>query len=171
MDYDKVGQSVTTLLKTAVPEGGTTSQYDKIPAVDEQRELIVSHLKSTYTTETGEMLNAKEFVDTSNTYKNMLKVADGELQTIHTKEKSLESNIAKQKENIEKSKHVNTMLQMLFVTFLIVIVIYTIGGSWAHSISLIILIVGFGIVLYTRGELPATDFSSIKQWISTTLGR
>ena len=170
MDYEKVGQSITSLLKTAVPEGGSTKDYDKIPAVDEQRELIVSHLKSTYTTETGEMLNAKEFVDTSNTYKNILKAADGQLETIYAKEKTLESDIAKQKEQIATSKRINTSLQMLFVTFLIAIVVYTIGGSWAHTIGLIIVVIGFGIVLYTRGEIPNIDFSGIKQWIYTTVG-
>ena len=170
MDYKKVGETITTLLKSAVPEGGTTTDYDKIPVVNEQRELIVSHLKSTYTTETGEMINAKEFVDTSNTYKNMLKVAEGDLETIDSKKKSLESGIAEQKEAIEKSKRVNTMLQMLLAILLIVIVIYVIAGSWAHGVGLIVLILGFGIVLYTRGEIQPLDFSAIKQWISTTLG-
>jgi hypothetical protein len=33
-----------------------------------------------------------------------------------------------------------------------------------------VLLVGFGFVLYSRGEIEVTDFSSIKQWISTTLG-
>ena len=130
----------------------------------------MSHLKSTYTTETGEMLNAKEFVDTSKTYKNILKVAEGDLETIHAKEKTLESDIAKQKDQIESSKRINTSLQMLFVTFVIAIVVYTIGGSWAHTLGLIIVVVGFGIVLYTRGEIPDIDFSGIKQWIFTILG-
>jgi hypothetical protein len=170
MDYTKVGESITTLLKSAVPEGGSTKDYDKIPAVDQQRELIVSHLKSTYTTETGEMINAKEFVDTSNTYKNMLKVAEGELETIYSKKNTLESGIAKQKEAIEKSKRVNAMLQMLFAILLIVIVIYSIWGSWAHGVGLVVLVIGFGIVLYTRGEIPPLHFSDMKQWISTTLG-
>lgn len=170
MDYENIGQSITTLLKTAVPEGGTTTEYDKIPEVEKQRDLIVSHLKSTYTTETGEMINAKEFVDTSNTYKNMLKVAEGDLETIGQREQTLNSHIAIQKDAIERSKQVNTILQMLFVTLLVVIVIYAIGGSWAHAIGFIVLLVGFGIVLYTRGEIDMLDFSAIKQWIYTTLG-
>ena len=72
MDYRRVGDSINTLLKTAVPEGGSTSKYDKIPLADDSREVIVSHIKSTYTTETGEMINGKEVIDTVNTYKNMI---------------------------------------------------------------------------------------------------
>lgn len=170
MDYDKVSQSIATLLKSAVPEGGTTKDYDKIPAVDEQRDIIISHLKSTYTTETGEMLNAKEFVDTSKTYKNMLKVSEGEIETIHTKEKTLESEITKKKEVIQKSKSVNNILKILFVTLLLAIVTYVVLSSWAHVLVFIILLTGFGIAVYTRGEIPETDFSAIKQWIYTTLG-
>lgn len=170
MDYEKVSQSITTLLKSAVPEGGTTKDYDKISAVDEQRDIIVSHLKSTYTTETGEMLNAKEFVDTANTYRNMARSSDGNIETIQTEEKTLEGEITKQKESIQKSKNVNNILKILIVTVLVSIVIYVLLGSWAHIIAIVILLTGFGIALYTRGELPETDFSSIKQWISTTLG-
>lgn len=170
MDYEKVSQSIATLLKSATPEGGTTKDYGKIPAVDEQRDIIVSHLKSTYTTETGEMLNAKEFVDTANTYRNMLTSAEGEIETIQTREKTLEGEITKQKESIQKSKNVNNVLKILIVTILVTIVIYVLLGSWAHILAFIVLLIGFGIALYTRGELPDTDFSSIKQWISTTLG-
>ena len=170
MDYDKVSKSVMTLLKTAVPEGGSTKDYDKIPAVDEQRELILSHIKSTYVSDTGEMINAKEFVDTSKTYKNMLKSGEGELETVQTRTKQLEAEISKKKDSIETSKHINNVLKILFVTILLVIVNYAIGGEWVHSIGLLILLIGFGIVLYTRGEKSIIDFSAIKQWISMTLG-
>ena len=170
MNYNKVSQSITTLLKSAVPEGGTTKEYDKLPAVDEQRDIIVSHMKSTYTTETGEMLNAKEFVDTSKTYKNMLKVSEGEIETIHTKTKTLEEKITKQKEHIEKSRNVNNILKILFVAVVLAIPAYVVMGSWAHILVFIILLIGMGIALYTRGEIPSIDFSSIKQWTSTTVG-
>ena len=170
MNYNKVSQSITTLLKSAVPEGGTTKEYDKLPAVDEQRDIIVSHMKSTYTTETGEMLNAKEFVDTSKTYKNMLKVSEGEIETIHTKTKTLEEKITKQKEHIEKSRNVNNILKILFVAVVLAIPAYVVMGSWAHILVFIILLFGMGIALYTRGEIPSIDFSSIKQWTSTTVG-
>lgn len=170
MDYNKVSQSITTLLKSAVPEGGNTKQYEQIPAVDEQGDIIVSHLKSTYTTETGEMINAKELVDTSTTYKNMLKVAEGEIETIQARTQTLESAITKQKSYIEKSKSVNNILQILLATVFLVIVNYAIGGPWVHAIGFILLIIGFGVALYTRGEISMIHFSSIKQWISTTLG-
>lgn len=170
MDYDNVSQSIATLLKSAVPEGGTTQNYDKIPAVDEQRDIIVSHLKSTYTTETGEMINAKEFVDTANTYRNMVRSSEGELETIQTRTRTLETEITKEKESIQNSKQVNNILKILFITVLLVIVNYAIGGPWVHAIGFIILIIGFGVSLYTRGEIEVFDFSSIKQWISTTLG-
>lgn len=170
MDYADISRSVTKLIKTAVPEGGNTSKYNKIRDVDQQRDIVVSHLKSTYTTETGEMINAKEFIDTSNTYKNMLKNTEGELQNIRSKEITLDSKIAEQKGSIQRSKQINTVLQTLFVTLLIVVIVYAIGGPWVHPTAFVVLIIGFGIVLYTRGEMHLLDFSSIRQWISTTLG-
>jgi len=170
MDYRRVGDSITTLLKTAAPEGGSTSKYDKIPLADDSREIIVSHIRSTYTTETGEMINAKEVVDTSNTYKNMLKSTQGELESIKTRTRQLKSKISIEKENVKRSKRTNNMLQILFWTIVIVIAVYSIGGSWVHGVGFLVLIIGFGIALYSRGEIQVTDFSSFKQWISTTLG-
>ena len=170
MDYRRVGDSINTLLKTAVPEGGSTSKYDKIPLVDDSREVIVSHIKSTYTTETGEMINGKEVIDTANTYKNMLKSSEGQLEGIKIRTRTLEAEVSKEKDNVKKSKQVNTMLQILFWTIIAVVAVYAIGGSWVHGIGLVVLIVGFGFVLYSRGETGIGDFSSIKQWISTTLG-
>jgi hypothetical protein len=170
MDYRRVGDSINTLLRTAVPKGGSTSKYDTIPLADDTREVIVSHIRSTYTTETGEMINAKEVVDTANTYKNMLKSSEGELEGIKVKANTLEAEISKEKENVKRSKQTNTMLQILFWTIVAVIAVYAVGGSWAHGIGLAVLLVGFGFVLYSRGEIQVTDFSSFKQWISTTLG-
>jgi hypothetical protein len=170
MDYADISRSVTKLIKTAVPEGGNTSKYNKIRDVDQQRDIVVSHLKSTYTSETGEMINAKEFIDTSNTYKNLLKSTEGELQTVRSKEVALERTIVEQKGSVEKSKQVNSILQLLFITLLLVTIIYAIGGPWAHSLAFVVLIAGFGYVLYSRGETDLLDFSSIRQWISTTLG-
>lgn len=170
MDYTKVGDSIAILLKSAVPEGGTTQNYDRIAPVEEQRELIVSHIKSTYTTDTGEMLNGKEVIDASNTYKNMLTSSEGELETIRTTSKTLESEITRGKSEIEESRKINNILKILIGTVLLVIVNYAIGGAWVHGVAFLLLIIGFGIALYTRGEISVTDFSSIKQWISTTLG-
>jgi hypothetical protein len=170
MDYRRVGDSINTLLRTAVPEGGSTSKYDKIPLVDDGREIIVSHIKSTYTTETGEMINGKEVIDTANTYKNMIKSSEGELEEIKLKAKTLEAEIVKEKEHVKSSKQTNTILQILFWTIVVVIANYSIGGSWVHGIGFLVLIIGFGFALYSRGEIQVTDFSSFKQWISTTLG-
>jgi hypothetical protein len=170
MDYRRVGDSINTLLRTAVPEGGSTSKYDKIPLVNDSREVIVSHIKSTYTTETGEMINGKEVIDTANTYKNMLKTSEGELEGIKEQANTLEAEISKEKENVKRAKEVNNMLQILFWTIIAVIAVYSVGGSWVHGVGFAVLLVGFGFVLYSRGEIEVTDFSSIKQWISTTLG-
>ena len=170
MDYRQVGDSISTLLKTAAPEGGSTSRYDRIPLANDSREIIVSHIKSTYTTETGEMINGKEVIDTANTYKNMLKSSEGELESIKSKEKTLEAEIAKEREHVKRSKQTNSMLQILFWTIIAVIGVYAVGGSWVHGIGLAVLLVGFGFVLYSRGEIEVTDFSSFKQWTSTTLG-
>jgi hypothetical protein len=170
MDYRQVGDSINTLLRTAVPEGGSTSKYDKVPLANESREVIVSHIKSTYTTETGEMINGKEVIDTANTYKNMLKTSEGELEDIKAKAQTLEAEISKEKENVKRAKEANNMLQILFWTIIAVIAVYSVGGSWVHGVGFAVLLVGFGFVLYSRGEIEVTDFSSIKQWISTTLG-
>jgi len=170
MDYRRVGDSINTLLRTAVPEGGSTSKYDKIPLVNDSREVIVSHIKSTYTTETGEMINGKEVIDTANTYKNMLKTSEGELEGIKVKAQTLEAEISKERENVKRAKETNNMLQILFWTIIAVIAVYSVGGSWVHGVGFLILIIGFGIALYSRGEIEVTDFSSFKQWISTTLG-
>jgi hypothetical protein len=170
MDYRQVGDSISTLLRTAVPEGGSTSKYDKIPLANDSREVIVSHIKSTYTTETGEMINGKEVIDTANTYKNMLKTSEGELEGIKVKAQTLEAEISKEKENVKRAKETNNMLQILFWTIIAVIAVYSVGGSWVHGVGFAVLLVGFGFVLYSRGEIEVTDFSSIKQWISTTLG-
>jgi hypothetical protein len=170
MDYRQVGDSISTLLRTAVPEGGSTSKYDKIPLANDSREVIVSHIKSTYTTETGEMINGKEVIDTANTYKNMLKTSEGELEDIKVKANTLEAEISKEKENVKRAKEANNMLQILFWTIIAVIAVYSVGGSWVHGVGFAVLLVGFGFVLYSRGEIEVTDFSSIKQWISTTLG-
>jgi hypothetical protein len=170
MDYRQVGDSISTLLRTAVPEGGSTSKYDKIPLVNDSREVIVSHIKSTYTTETGEMINGKEVIDTANTYKNLLKSTEGELEGIKVKAQTLEAEISKEKENVKRAKETNNMLQILFWTIIAVIAVYSIGGSWVHGVGFAVLLVGFGFVLYSRGEIQVTDFSSFKQWISTTLG-
>ena len=171
MDYRQVGDSISTLLRTAVPEGGSTSKYDKIPLVNDSREVIVSHIKSTYTTETGEMINGKEVIDTANTYKNMLKTSEGELEGIKVKAQTLEAEISKEKENVKRAKEVNNMLQILFWTIIAVIAVYSVGGSWVHGVGFAVLLVGFGFVLYSRGETGIGDFSSIKQWIATTLGQ
>jgi len=170
MDYRQVGDSISTLLRTAVPEGGSTSKYDKIPLANDSREVIVSHIKSTYTTETGEMINGKEVIDTANTYKNLLKTSEGELEDIKVKAQTLEAEISKEKENVKRAKEANNMLQILFWTIIAVIAVYSVGGSWVHGVGFAVLLVGFGFVLYSRGEIEVTDFSSIKQWISTTLG-
>ncbi len=100
----------------------------------------------------------------------MLKSSEGELAYIKSKTKTLEAEILKKKEHVKSSKQTNTILQILFWTIVLVIVNYSVGGAWVHGVGFLILIIGFGIALYSRGEIEVTDFSSIKQWISTTLG-
>jgi hypothetical protein len=116
------------------------------------------------------MINGKEVIDTANTYKNMLKTSEGELEDIKAKANTLEAEISKEKENVKRAKEANNMLQILFWTIIAVIAVYSVGGSWVHGVGFAVLLVGFGFVLYSRGEIEVTDFSSIKQWISTTLG-
>lgn len=168
MEFAKATDSINTILKTAVPAGGTTTQYDQLPAVDAQRDLIVSHVKCTYTSDTGEILNSKEFVDTSNTYKNMLTTQTNELEESRGKIKRLEDNVKKGSTEVEKIERTTRILLILLITISITIGLYILGGQYVHGIAFLILISGFMIVLYTRGEKMDIDFSPIKQWISTT---
>jgi hypothetical protein len=167
MEFAEATDSINTLLKSAVPEGGTTAEYDKIPGMDSQRDLIVSHIKCTYTNDTGEMLNAKEVVDTSKTYKNMLTTVDGELEDSRGKIHQLETNLQKTTDEVSKTERINRSLMTLLITVTIAVGVYIVLGSWGHGIVLFILVAGFMFVLYTRGEKVSIDFSPIKQWIST----
>ena len=173
MDYLKKSQDIATLLKSAAPEGGTTAAYDKIPTADEDRELIVSHLKSTYTSETGEMLSAKEFVDTANTYKNMMKGADDELKNTRDKVKELREKIQVAETEVGKSESIKNILLILAVSVVIAVALYFVGGEMSHGIALVALVCGFWYATYTRGETVRLDipseFPDITQWMSTTL--
>lgn len=173
MDYAKTTDAVNILLKSAAPEGGTTKDYDKIPGVDSQRDLVVSHLKSTYTTETGEMLNAKEVVDSANTYKHMLNSSNEELGNTRQKIKRIEARIATTKADLKKAEKVKNVLQVLTLTVVIAIGVYLGLGSWGHTPAFFVLLAGFGYVLYTRGEYVRSDsstkFPDIRQWMYKTI--
>jgi len=173
MDYAKVTDAVNILLKTAAPEGGTTKDYDKLPGVDAQRDLVVSHLKSTYTTETGEMLNAKEVVDSANTYKHMMDSSTDELGNTRAKIRTLTEKIATTQTDLEKAQKIKNVLQILTVTVVITIGVYIGMGSWGHTPAFFVLLAGFMYVLHTRGEPVRLDssakFPDIRQWMYTTL--
>lgn len=159
MDYANTTDALNILLKTAAPEGGTVKDYDKIPGVDAHREFVVSHLKSTYTTETGEMLNAKEVVDSANTYKHMLDSSSEELGTTRNKIKKINRRIESAKLDLEKSEKVRNILQVLTVTVVLAIGVYLALGSWGHSPVFFILLAGFMFVLHTRGDM--TTFTEL----------
>jgi hypothetical protein len=167
MDYGKATESINILLKTATPEGGSTVQYDKIPTIEAQRDLIVSHVKCTYTSDTGEMLNSKEFVDTSKNYKNMLTTQTNQVEHSKGKLKRLEENVKKGSTEVEKIERTTRILLILLITVSITIGLYLLGGQYAHSPAFMVLIAGFMIVLYTRGEKVDIDFLQMKQWKST----
>ena len=167
MDYGKATESINFLLKSATPEGGTTVQYDKIPAIEAQRDLIVSHVKCAYTSDTGEMLNSKEFIDTSKNYKNMLTTQSNQLEESKGKLKRLEENVEKGTTEVEKIERTTRILMILLITVSITIGLYLLGGGYMHGPAFIVLVAGFMIVLYTRGEKLDIDFSLIKQWTSS----
>jgi hypothetical protein len=173
MDYEKTTDAVNILLKSAAPEGGTTTDYDKIPGLDEQRDLVVSHLKSTYTTETGEMLNAKEVVDSANTYRHMLNSSDEELGNTRHRIKIIKERIATTKMDLEKAEKVRNILQVLSLAVAIAIGLYLGLGSWGHTPAFLILLAGLIYVLYTRGESVRSDssakFPDIRQWMYKTI--
>jgi hypothetical protein len=167
MEFAKATDSINTLLKSATPEGGTTTQYDKIPGMDAQRDLIVSHIKCAYASDTGEMINTKEFVDTSKTYKNMLTTIEGELDASRNKLRKLEKNVKNASVEADKTERTNRILLTLLITVTIAVALYIMLGSWGHGLVFLILVGGFMFALYTRGEKLSIDFSPFKQWIST----
>ena len=173
MDYAQVTDAVNILLKTAAPEGGTTKDYDKIPGADAQRDLVVSHLKSTYTTETGEMLNSKELVDSINTHKHMMDSSNDELGNTRNKIRKLTETIATTQTDLEKAQKIKNILQILTITVVITIGVYIGMGSWGHTIAFFVLLAGFMYVLYTRGEPVRSNspvnFSDIRQWMYKTI--
>lgn len=166
MEFAKATDSINTLLKSATPEGGTTTEYDKIPGMDAQRDLIVSHIKCAYATDTGEMVRTKEFVDTSKTYRNMLTTIEGELDSSRNKLRQLKKNISKTREEVEKTERTNRILFILLLTVTAAVTLYVMLGSWGHGIVFLVLVGGFMFALYTRGEKVTIDFSPFKQWIS-----
>jgi len=168
MDYLKKSQEIATLLKSAAPEGGTTSDYDKIPTADQDREVIISHLKSTYTSETGEMLNAKEFTDTAKTYKNMMLGTDDELGKTRNKMKELRDKIQEAETEVGKSEKVKNILLILVVSVGIAVALYIMGGEWAHGSALVVLLLGFWYATLspdtTTPILTEVDLKWLNDW-------
>ncbi len=160
MDYAKVTDGIIQLVKSAVPENSDTSKYAQIPELDKQRDIIVSHLKSTYDGDTNNQLTAKEFVDTAKTHKNMMVSEQGEREEIDRKIKKLESDIQANKDELESSLKVRRVLQILLATSVITLGLYIVGGSFRfiHAIAFLVLLAGLMAVLYTRGEKTEWTF-------------
>ena len=154
MDYAKVTDGIITLVKSAVPENTDTRKYGEIPEMDKQRDVIVSHLKSTYDSDTQQQLNAKEFVDTAKTYKNMMVSEEGEHDRLKQKMKELESKIQANKDELESSLKVRRVLQILLATATVTLGLYIVGGSFrfVHTLAFFVLLAGLMVVLYSRGE-------------------
>ena len=154
MNYAALTDTIMNVVKSAVPENSDTTKYSEIPEVDKQRDLIVSHLKSTYDGDTNHQLSAKEFVDTAKTYKNMMMSEEGEREKLTRKMKELESQISANKDELESSLKVKRVLQILLVTAVITLGIYIVGGSFqfVHTLAFFVLLAGLMAVLYSRGE-------------------
>ena len=170
MDYLKKSRDIDEKLKAVAQEGGST---ENIPTNDEERELIISHIKSTYTTDTGEMLTAKEFADTAKTYRNMMQGTEDDLGNSRDKMKALREKIADAETEVGKSEKVKNTLFILVISVSSAVVLYVMGGEWAHGGALIVLVLGFWYATYSRMNTvrsePAFEFSDITQWMSTTL--
>jgi hypothetical protein len=154
MDYAKVTDGIIQLVKSAVPENSDTRKYSEIPELDKQRDMIVTHLKSTYDGDTNNQLSAKEFVDTAKTYKNMMVSEEGQREDIDRKIKKLESDIQANKDELESSLKVRRVLQILLATATITLALYIVGGSFrfVHTLAFFVLLAGLMAVLYSRGE-------------------
>lgn len=140
MDYLKKSRDIDAKLKAAAEEGGTA---ENLPTNDEERELIISHMKSTYTTETGEMLTAKEFADTAKTYRNMMQGTDDDLGNSRDKTKALRDKIADAETEVGKAEKVKNTLFILMISVSSAVVLYVMGGEWAHGGALVVLVLGF----------------------------
>lgn len=168
MDYGTVTQSANTVIKTAAGSSDDFTEYDKIPAIEEQREIIVSHLRQSYHDETGNALSGKELSDAAQSYKNMLKGTDGEIERLHGHVKEVEARITTARSDLEKSEQIRRILQVLVVTAVVVTGIYATRSSFAHVASLAVLLTGAAVVLYTRGE--AARFKTFWDFVYTNNG-
>ena len=154
MDFGTITNNVNTIIKTSGGGGGTTDAYKDIPAMDTQREIIVSHMKSDYSDKTLKMLNAKAFADTARTYKNLTTSTGGEIETIRSHASNLESKINTRKSDLKISSGRTIVLQVLAGTIALVVAIYAMFSSsqYVHTLALTCLIAGFGYALYLRGQ-------------------
>ena len=160
MDFATITDQVGSILKSAGRTGGNTKAYVDIPTVDAQREVIVSHLKSNYGTQTSEMLNAKAFVDTANVQRNLLRSTEGEIQKLNSHASSLETKVHTREADLKLSSGRTLILQVLGATIAIVVAVYSVFGSleYVHAVALSCLAAGFGYALYLRGNPEADIF-------------
>jgi len=172
MDFATITENANSIIKTAAREGGTTDAYKDIPSVDAQREIIVSHMKSEYSDRTLNMLNAKAFADTSNTYKNLTTSTEGEIEKLRSNASEIETKLHGREVDLKTSKSRTTILLVLAITVAAVVAVYSVLSSseYVHAFAITCLGIGFGYALYLRGQpLSSEDdtFSYIKSFITS----
>ena len=154
MDFATITDRTNSIIKTAAGKGGTTDAYKDIPSVDAQREIIVSHMKSEYSDRTLNMLNAKAFADTANTYKNLTTSTEGEIEKLRSNASEIETKIHGREADLKNSKSRTTILLVLAITVAAVVAIYSVLSSseYVHAFAITCLAIGFGYALYLRGQ-------------------
>jgi hypothetical protein len=153
MDYAQLSTQVDTLIKSAGAEGGTTLRYNEIMAIDGQRELVVSHLKHTYDAGTTDMVNTKEVANVANDYKNLETTLSSSVADVRGKLRSADQHVFNAKQDLRKKEQVRDVLKILSILLAVVAVLYLIGGQWAwiHVLVLIVLLIGFGYIIFRYG--------------------
>lgn len=152
MDYTKSSETIADILKSAAPQGGTTTRYSELANLDAARDSSVSQLKAKYTQETQNKLDTKAFSNVQKTYQNMLYSAEGDLDTIHYAKNDVQSEIDSKKTILIQNEQVRDILQILAATLLATFIVYFVLGSFwfVHLIAFAVLGAGFGYALYLK---------------------
>lgn len=152
MDYTKSAETIADILKSAAPQGGTTTRYTELTSADIARDSVVSKLKADYEQETHNKVDAKDFSNVQKTYQNMLYSAEGDLETIHSSKQDIQQELDSKKQILVQNEQTRTILQILAATLLATFIVYFVLGSfgYVHLVAFAVLGAGFGYALYLK---------------------
>ena len=152
MDYGQLSTQVETIIKSGGTEGGTTTRYDDIIAIDGQRDLVVSHLKHVHDSGTTNMVTGKEVENVANEYKNFETTISNSVSEVRGTLRAADKDVANAKVELRNKENLRDVLKVLVILMAIVAVLYILGGSsiWVHVVVLLVLFGGAGYLLYKQ---------------------